>query len=299
MMLFAKIYRRIKTFLRKTYNLFYYLINKKNVIVITGWIQSIGNKVVPRNFGDDINYDLVKFLTQKRKIINIGNNILFEGKLNVTNYACIGSIAGKLINEQTIVWGSGMIDGKVSVSPKKICAVRGKYTRISFINNGCSCPEVYGDPALLLPMFYPCNVSKKYKYGLIPHYIDLNLPNIKEFQEKYQSLVKVIDLKNYTDWRDIVRQINQCEFILSSSLHGLIVSDAYNVPNVWIKLSNNIAGGYFKYLDYFSAVNRHQKEPVNLIDKDIIPEKLILENPYEPIVFDRDKLLNSCPFIHK
>ena len=61
----------------------------------------------------------------------------------------------------------------------------------------------------------------------------------------------------------------------------------------------NLGNIYAVYEDYFSAVNRHQKEPVNLIDKDIIPEKLILENPYEPIVFDRDKLLNSCPFIHK
>jgi pyruvyltransferase len=285
--------------LRQTYNLFYYLINKKDVIVITGWIQSIGNKVIPRNFGDDINYDLVKFLSKKQKVINICNNILFERCLNVTNYACIGSIAGTIINKQTIVWGSGCIDGNVSIIPQKICAVRGMYTRDSFINKGVYCPEVYGDPALLLPMYYPCNVSKKYKYGLIPHYIDLNLQNIKDCQEKYKSLVKVIDLKNYADWREIVHQINQCEVILSSSLHGLIVSDAYNIPNVWIMLSNNISGGYFKYLDYFSAVNRHQKEPVNLINKDIIPENIIMEYPYEPIVFDKEKLLKSCPFIHK
>lgn len=298
MSLIAKIYHRIKNFLRRTYNLLYYLINKKDIIVITGWIQSIGDKVIPRNFGDDINYDLIKFLSNKKKIINICENILFEKKIKANNYSCIGSVASFALNSNTTVWGTGSIDGGISAKPQKICAVRGVYTRIAFEQKGVQCPEIYGDPALLLPLLYPYIGQKKYKYGLIPHYSDYNLTNVQEFKSLYKESAVVINLKNYKDWKDIVCLINQCEFIMSSSLHGLIVSDAYNIPNVWITLSN-LTGGYYKFYDYFSGVKRFQKEPINLINNEIIPETIMAKYPYKSIEFDKEKFLNSCPFIDK
>ena len=42
---------------------------------------------------------------------------------------------------------------------------------------------------------------------------------------------KVIHMANYKDWHDVIDEINQCQFILSSSLHGLIIADSYGIPN--------------------------------------------------------------------
>lgn len=42
-------------------------------------------------------------------------------------------------------------------------------------------------------------------------------------------------------------QINECESILSSSLHGIICEDTYGIPVAWIKLSDQILGDDFKY----------------------------------------------------
>ena len=66
----------------------------------------------------------------------------------------------------------------------------------------------------------------------------------------------IIDLAHYKKWTDVIDQICSCERILSSSLHGLIVSDAYQIPSCWIELTGKISGGYFKYYDYASSVNR-------------------------------------------
>ena len=64
----------------------------------------------------------------------------------------------------------------------------------------------------------------------------------------------------------MIDQICSCERILSSSLHGIITSDAYGVPNCWIELTGKISGGHFKYYDYASSVDRQFDKPIQ-IDK--------------------------------
>lgn len=166
----------------------------------------------------------------------------------------------------------------------------------SFENRGIDCPSVFGDPALLLPRFYtPKRMEKRYKLGVIPHVIDWDYDVMRKIRKERNDIL-VIDLAHYDKWTDVIDQICSCEAIASSSLHGLIVSDAYNVPNCWITLSGKISGGLFKYFDYFSSVGREEAGPEkveHMSDLQTIENKMV---SWKPITIDTDPILNSCPF---
>ncbi|HBW3770832.1 TPA: polysaccharide pyruvyl transferase family protein, partial [Klebsiella pneumoniae] len=74
------------------------------------------------------------------------------------------------------------------------------------------------------------------------------------FKNKYRSNknIKVIDLKT-KDIEFVVDEIISCEYILSTSLHGVIVAQAYDIPTLWIK-HNDINTDGIKFYDYFDSV---------------------------------------------
>lgn len=238
------------------------------------------------NWGDAINYKLVKKISNDN-VIKIDN----ENK-NEPRYYCVGSILGWNRTQHDEYWGSGFMyaNGKIEIPPKKIHAVRGPLSRLGLLWQGIDCPEIYGDPALLYPRFYKPNVKKKYKYGIVPHYTDFF--SMWVLKMKYRKDVKVINVLDHTIDR-FVDDVNSCEKILSSSLHGVICGDAYGIPSYWIKLSNNVSGNGFKFLDYFRSVKRPDEFPI-VPSIDSNPDDFVYHN-YE-IDIDLDMLYNSCPF---
>ncbi|MAY23669.1 MAG: exosortase [Flavobacteriaceae bacterium] len=164
-------------------------------------------------------------------------------------YATIGSILGH-IKKGWIVWGSGIISRDTQVPAATFLAVRGPQTRTYLLEKGYAVPEVYGDPALLLPNYYQPEVAKTHALGIIPHISDY-----AQVSEQYQNLegVKVISLFT-NDIEATTREILSCESIISSSLHGLIVPHAYGIPAVWAQFSDRVFGDGIKYRDYFESV---------------------------------------------
>lgn len=160
--------------------------------------------------------------------------------------------AGSILNfasSESIVWGSGVINSFHKISNSDYRAVRGPLTRKRILEKGYSCPEVYGDPGLLLPEFYNPIFDKKFELGIIPHFTDLTIvrSRIKS------SSIKIINLLT-NDIEKTTREILECQNIISSSLHGLIVAHAYNIPAVWMQFSDNLFGDGIKFQDYFSSV---------------------------------------------
>lgn len=159
----------------------------------------------------------------------------------------IGSIMTALrIND--VVWGAGSIRNSDMKQPEgtTFLAVRGPLTRGLFFKRNI--PEIYGDPAILLPLIYKPNIEKKYKFGILPHYID-------------KDAVKgghIIDIEQ--PWRQVVDDILACESVVTSSLHGIIACEAYGIPVTWRKYGDKIIGGEFKFQDYFMGTGRQMQK---------------------------------------
>ncbi len=216
---------------------------------------------------------------------------------NKEHYLAIGSILHHA-TENSFVWGSGIIDRKHHVAPCKFGAVRGPQTRKFLLNLGYECPEVYGDPALLLPKYFNPNVEKKYAIGILPHYHDYK-EVAKTFKDEPEILV--IDMM-CIDVEEVTKQILQCKKTISSSLHGLIVSHAYQIPSVWVQFSSILFGDGVKFVDYLESVELPVYKPEFLKEKKTVRELEHLVQKY-PSLPDVDKikelqksLIASCPF---
>ncbi|CAI6150579.1 MAG: hypothetical protein SPLUMA2_SPLUMAMAG2_01782 [uncultured Sulfurimonas sp.] len=240
------------------------------------------------NFGDIVTPYILENLTDT-KIEKIGKSQYFPYQ----HYFVIGSILDRATSH-TIVWGSGFIseDAKPLSLPKKILAVRGPKTRNRFLEMGVDCPEVYGDPALLLSKIYYPKVDKKYKLGIIPHYTDKNHSWLEKISHDEDILIIDIQVK---DPRIFIKELLSCEKIASSSLHGIITADSYSIPSVWLEFSNKVKGKGFKFHDYFLSVNRTIEKPLFINQETMTTEIYEVFSPYT-IDIDLDKLLAVCPF---
>ncbi len=270
-------------------------------IIINAFVHydDMGN-VRNANWGDDLNWYFLKEIV--RRPIALYNKLSLAFRFKLKNYLIIGSTIDMLCKENTEVWGAGLIygDKALSVRPKKVYAVRGPLTRAALLKQGIDCPEIYGDPALLLPLYYQSKQEKKYKYGLIPHVSNLvMISNIfldgKPIREREDVLV--IDLSKYDKWTDVIDQINSCENIISNSLHGLIVAEAYKIPNLWVEFGAALIGGHFKFHDFFLSIGRDRPLPFvidmqNLSEKDIRNEL----DSWVPGSINLRPLISSCPF---
>lgn len=154
-------------------------------------------------------------------------------------------------NNKPSLWGAGFIkksNDTISSEDFAIKALRGKSTlnRTTGINKKS---VALGDPGLLADCLLGSAPKKKYRLGIVPHYVDLESPMVKEFS--YQKGVKVISPLNTPE--EVVRDIATCECIISSSLHGLIAADSIGTPNAHIKISDGLTGGLYKFEDYYSV----------------------------------------------
>lgn len=204
-----------------------------------------------------------------------------------------------MANYKSVIWGTGIISDEPNFKNRIKChsvkAVRGRLTEKILIDKGVISPEsvILGDPGLLMPNYYLPQIPKKRKVGVIPHYIDSNCPYIKDSDD-----VMIIDVKQSPE--SFINDILMCEFIVSSSLHGLILADSYGIPNKWVSFSDKITGGFFKFHDYYSTTNRPNEECVVIDGEDKFNDFLLNIScgaSIKKYLFDRELLISSFPVI--
>lgn len=247
------------------------------------------------NYGDLLSKYLVEKISGKTvKFVQPKKQAWY--KSDKTNLLAIGSILPHA-SKHSIVWGSGIIDKEHAVANADFRAVRGPKTRTFLQEMGYECPPVYGDPALLLPNYYVPKVSKKYKIGVIPHYHDYQ--KALELFENDQN-IKVIDLL-CLDVETVTDEIWACERTISSSLHGLIVSQTYGTPSIWVEFSDKIFGDGIKYPDYLESVDLPVYQPPFIEKKMELPEIQDLFKDYPHSISEeklkkvQQELMRACP----
>lgn len=180
----------------------------------------------------------------------------------------IGSILGFGCQDAT-VWGSGLLYPyemyltRMKMAKLDVRSVRGPKTRSELLKMGIQCPEVYGDPAILMPEIYKPEVNgKEYAYSLIKH--------ISENDTLYP--IHKIDMHT-TNYRYVIDEIMKSEIIISSSLHGIILAEAYGVPAILYK---PIESNLFKFEDYYESTGRQLSVIARTIEdgKKLTPMKL-------------------------
>ena len=269
-------------------------------VILNAFVYFENNNIQHTNWGDDINYYFLKEIIKKPVLIY--NNISFAFRFRLENYLVIGSTIDLLCKENTELWGAGIIHGDqvLKIKPKKVYAVRGPLTRRVLLNNGVFCPAVYGDPALLIPKHYYPSIKKKYKYGIIPHVS--NNEYAKRITLSGISICEsddflLINLGNYDVWTDVVDKVLSCETILSGSLHGLILSEAYKIPNLWIEFGESLIGGHFKFHDFFLSLGRDRETSFVIAGNDLPIDDIEAElKSWQPGNIDLQPLIDSAPF---
>lgn len=234
------------------------------------------------NWGDFLNQTLIEKLSCK-----FVSRVDFEDPSE--KIMAIGSILS-FATSFTTVWGSGFLRDSeyLTYIPKSIIAIRGPLSgKILKEKHHINC-DLYGDPAYLYSDFYNPDYSKKYKLGIIPHYIDLQLFNGSLPDCKIINILDPID--------KVIDEVLECEHIISSSLHGLIIAHMYKIPFRWVEFSRNVTGDGFKFRDWMASCGFYQaplqitRLESNLVDK-------ICNSTFLPdINLDLKRLKESFPY---
>lgn len=187
------------------------------------------------NFGDDLNPFLWQAILAKPiRLV----------RRNEPHVLGMGSIL-ELATESSLVAGAGFLrqphsGTRVNAS---VLSVRG-----SLSADFLEAPALLGDPAVLTSLLFPRSSKPSPKVGLVPHVTEIN-----KYLAKPIPGVEIIDVRLHP--LEVVARIANCSRILSRSLHGLIVADSFQVPNLWLAPNSDMLGGEFKFLDYYSTTN--------------------------------------------
>lgn len=234
------------------------------------------------NFGDELSRVIVQLMLAKSGVT------IFDEVAEPRRLLAIGSIL-HLAHDGDVIWGSG-VNGSVVENAHRykslsVRAVRGPHTREFLIKRGIEVPTVYGDPGLLTQRLTGSRFSrlKEHSIGIVPNLYDMHFIKENNIAGAFSDAI-IIDPRR--SWNAVVADICRCEFIVASSLHGLVIADSFAIPNRFVRFTE--FEGLFKYRDYYEGTGR------DLSVTSSIDEALSL-GAVAPPVIDMDALEAAFP----
>ncbi|WP_454778851.1 polysaccharide pyruvyl transferase family protein [Klebsiella michiganensis] len=229
------------------------------------WEPSDGS----HNAGDHLAKIIVK------QMLTIADKEIFDKKDYRKKLLSIGSVM-HFANSNDCIWGTG-INGKISDSHLKfvdldVRAVRGPLTQDFLKKRNISVPSVFGDPGLLLPTFFSKDLllsdvkESARDFIVIPH-----MNEDFTIYERFKNSICSPKQGALSFTKDIVNS----KFVVSCSLHGLIIAEAYGIPAIF--LENESGESRFKYDDYYFGTGRDNYPVANTVEQalDLAPARPI------------------------
>lgn len=255
-----------KAVLRDSAKLYY---AKKNQVNINAWVN---DNCKVNNIGDVLSVVIVEYMCQA---FGIDINKQTNGTRHL--YAIDSILLGF---QDAVIWGSGfgydvkkptiVFKGLLHKLRHKtdIRAIRGPES-LRILKSMKYPPRLrtnisFGDPAILLPLFYKGNPQKRVRYRVIPHYsLFYRYSNVENVMSTFTS-----------DWKVFVDMLLEAELIISSSLHGIIIAEAYGIPAVM--LNDTVSTDITKYKDWYYSTDRYDFPMANSIEEalTITPSKI-------------------------
>ena len=235
-----------------------------------------------KNLGDLLSPVIVNYMLERK-------GIAADKKTKTSHLMAVGSLLGRPFD--ATVWGTGMqsfhqvnsIHKWRKVRKYDIRCVRGPLSANALRTSGYNCPDVFGDPAVLMPLIYiPENVEKEYEVIYISHFHNKSIP--------CPEGVKMLDIQT-DDYRAFIDELNKAKKVVSSSLHGIILAEVYGIPAVFH--CENRLNEILKYYDWYYSTGRYNvrmsntieeaisMEPMALPDLELIKEQVIGSFPYD------------------
>lgn len=240
-----------------------------------------------QNIGDYLSIEVVKYVCAQHGIDF--NKTVSEPK----HLYAIGSVL--LGYQDATIWGAGFGFDSMKVWLRKVDgfihrhrhhldvrAVRGPETRRILTEMGYECPPIYGNPAILTPKIYEGKSEPPSRYIVIPHYSKI---------EKYQTFDNAICTFS-RDWKRIVDRIVNTELVISSSLHGIILAEAYGIPAVM--LNDTPSDDITKHKDWYYATGRTSFQIADSVGDALKMQNTLL--PAAKVKEMQERLLNTFPY---
>lgn len=240
------------------------------------------SKINQGNFGDELSPIIINKL--------YGTNVPTTNLMSYPKkFLAVGSVL-HLGNTNDIIWGTGIrtYEHEYNFKNLRVYGVRGLFTRKFLLDRKINVPEIYGDPALLYSQIFDINKQEAYEYeiGFVPHYTQYeDYLKLLKNNIKYSNIHIINPTNNY---KSVISDISKSKYIISSSLHGLIISDSLNIPNIML-YEKNLNEGKLKFQDYYSSQNR-DLDFINNLDE-------FYKNPIKEYGnhVDLEKLIESFP----
>ncbi|KRN33110.1 polysaccharide pyruvyl transferase family protein [Liquorilactobacillus mali] len=253
---------------------------RKGIINLEWWSEK-------ENLGDYLSVVICEWMLGK-EFLALNSPSSIKKKRQYIHLMGVGSIIGMGDFDAT-VWGSGVHTkstiNSVYLQRKNrrydIRIVRGPLTKYVLELANYKCPNLFGDPVVLMPYIYDNNLKKIHDFSIIKHVT--KSPRMK--LDKYNY----IDMQTH-DYQMVVDEIKSSKKIISSSLHGIILAESYGIPAIF--LSTGVEDEMLKYFDWYFSTGRTEVRYARTLDEALRLKPMDLPD----LTKMREALLSSFPY---
>lgn len=200
--------------------------------------------------------------------------------------------------------------------------LRGPFSATLLRESGYAVPDVYGDPAMLLPRLWPGqSIAKRWELGVVIHLSEIEhrsptagaRPDFLRYAipEELRGAVTVINTvveRGVDPVRQRVEDILACRRILSTSLHALVIAEAYGIPCAGFDIHAGVSGRFHaedhgvpidhRMRDFYAGVGRpevllYRRE--RHLPTDWEDACRFIDRHWQPLSYDSSRLLEAFP----